>query len=89
VGEKGTFLRTGLRLVRIYRKMEHLNYSKERRREADFTIKGGYPLNIVFAKLEGVNVDTDLIREFCELYRRYPTFWVIDLPLLLMPLTDR
>ena len=85
--EGGKFLRTGLMLVRVFRNMERLNYSEERRREADFVIKGGYPANIVRAKLMGVKVDTDLLKDFCELYHRYPTFWFIDLPLLLMPKT--
>ena len=83
--EGGEFLSTGLKLVRVFRNMERLNYSGKLRREADMTIKGGYPSNIIRAKLEGVRVDAGLVRQFCELYGRHPSFWLIDLPILLVP----
>jgi len=33
----------------------------------------------------GLRVDTRLIREAYSLYKGFPSFWIIDLPLLLIP----
>jgi hypothetical protein len=49
------------------------------------TIKGGYLKNIPIAKAKGLRVDWALIRECLDLYRSFPSFWLIDLPLLLLP----
>jgi glycosyltransferase involved in cell wall biosynthesis len=84
-GGSGTFIRTGLNLVRIYRDMPQLGYPSRTVKEAYLTIKGGYCRNIPLAKAKGLRVDLPLIREFVELYRGFPSFWLLDLPLLLMP----
>ncbi|HEY6871435.1 MAG TPA: glycosyltransferase family 2 protein [Geobacteraceae bacterium] len=84
-GGTGSFLRTGLDLVRIYRAMPELGYDPATVRAAYLTIKGGYSKNIPLAKAKGLRVDGPLVREFIELYRRFPSFWLADLPLLLLP----
>lgn len=84
-GGTGSFLRTGLNLVRIYREMPSLGYDPAIVRAAYLTIKGGYPRYIPLAKAKGLRVDASLVREFMELYRAFPSFWLIDLPLLLLP----
>jgi len=84
-GGTGSFLRTGLNLVRIYREMPSLGYDPAIVRAAYLTIKGGYLKNIPLAKAKGLRVDASLVREFVELYRAFPSFWLIDLPLLLLP----
>lgn len=84
-GGTGSFLRTGLNLVRIYREMPGLGYDPATVRAAYQTIKSGYPTNIPLAKAKGLRVDWTLIRDFIELYRAFPSFWVVDLPLLLLP----
>ena len=84
-GGTGSFLRTGLNLVRIYREMPSLGYDPATVRAAYMTIKGGYLKNIPIAKAKGLRVDAALLRECMDLYRSFPSFWLIDLPLLLLP----
>ena len=84
-GGTGSFLKTGLNLVRIYRTMPLLGYDSATVRAAYMTIKGGYPRFIPLAKAKGLRVDIPLIRECMELYRSFPSFWLVDLPLLLLP----
>lgn len=84
-GGTGSFLRTGLNLVRIYKTMPSLGYDPATVRAAYLTIKGGYRHNIPLAKAKGLRVDIGLIRECAELYYRFPSFWLMDLPLLLLP----
>jgi glycosyltransferase involved in cell wall biosynthesis len=84
-GGTGSFLRTGLNLVRIYRTMPAFGYDPATVKAACLTIKGGYRHNIPLAKAKGLRVDSGLIRECAELYRGFPSFWLLDLPLLLTP----
>lgn len=84
-GGTGSFLRTGLNLVRIYREMPSLGYDPATVRAAYLTIKGGYLKNIPLAKAKGLRVDASLLGECIELYRSFPSFWLLDLPLLLLP----
>lgn len=84
-GGTGAFLRTGLNLVRIYKTMPSFGYDAVTVRAAYLTIKGGYRHNIPLAKAKGLRVDLGLIRECAELYYKFPSFWLMDLPLLLLP----
>jgi hypothetical protein len=83
-GGSGSFLRTGLELVKIYRDMPALGYDPATVKAAYLTIKGGYLKNIPLAKAKGLRVDWALVRDFIELYKSFPSFWLMDLPLLLM-----
>jgi len=84
-GHEGTFIYTGLKLVEIFQRMPRLGYNKSIKKMADFVIKGGYPKGIPIAKVEGLKVNLLLLKRFYALYRQYPSFWLIDLPLLLIP----
>ena len=84
-GGTGTFLKTGLELIKIYRAMPALGYDRGTVKAAYLTVKGGYLKNIPLAKAKGLRVDSTLIREFIAQYRRFPSFWLVDLPLLLLP----
>lgn len=82
---EGQFIYTGLRLVRIYKQMSTLPYSRKTQRRAYWSVKGGYWRNIGLAKAKGFKVDWTVLKEFFELYRGFISFWLIDIPLLLVP----
>jgi len=84
-GESGSFFNIGLRLVKIVKKMGEYGYSANTIKKGIFAVKGGYPKNIILAKAKGLRVNTDLIKEVYSLYKSFPSFWLIDLPLLLIP----
>ncbi len=84
-GKGGNFMFTGLKLVRLFSHMEDLGYSRKVKRMGDFVIKGGYPRNIPWAKHQGLKVDSDLISQTEQLFGRYPSYWLVDLPMLLVP----
>ena len=84
-GERGTFIYTGFRLVEIFKLMPQWGYSKKTKKMADFVIKSGYPMFIALAKAKGLKTDLKLLSQFYGLYKQYPSFWLIDLPLLLIP----
>jgi abequosyltransferase len=84
-GEGGTFIYTGFILVNMFKTMPSLGYARETCKKAVFSIKGSYPRNIPLAKAKGLKMDWNLIRKFYELYKEYPSFWLIYLPLLVIP----
>lgn len=84
-GGQGGFIETGLRLVRLYGRMSALPYSRETRRQAYWSVKGGYWRNIPLAKAKGFRATFPLVRECAGLYKGFFTFWAVDLPLLLCP----
>jgi glycosyltransferase involved in cell wall biosynthesis len=84
-GGNGTHLLVGLELVELFQNMVRLGYSKASIRAAHLLIKGNYHRQICKAKSEGLAVNFELIRRFTRLYYTFPSFWLIDLPLLLMP----
>jgi len=84
-GGGGSFIYTGLKLVRIYSQMGALRYSRKTRRQAYWSVKGGYLRNICLAKAKGFAVDWQLVKEFFTLYKGFVSFWLIDLPLLFVP----
>ena len=79
------FFRTGLKVVRVYRTMDPCVYSRAMRRRAVRGIRGGYLTAIPRAKALGLKVDGELLRELFGLYRNWPGFWFVDLPLLAVP----
>jgi abequosyltransferase len=84
-GKRGTFIFIGFKLVEIFKSMHQWGYSKKTRKMADFVIKGGYPWLIPLAKAKGLETDLSLVKQFYNYYKQYPSFWLIDLPLLLVP----
>lgn len=84
-GGDGSFIYTGIKLVRIYRGMLDLPYSRNTWRKAYWSVKGAYWRNICVAKAKGFKVDWTLLKEFFELYKGFVSFWIIDIPILFVP----
>lgn len=84
-GGGGSFILTGLKLVQLFSNMEDLGYTKKLKKDGDLVIKKGYLENIPRAKSMGLAVDRDLIDQMRGLYGAYPTFWLLDLPMLIVP----
>jgi abequosyltransferase len=82
-GANGSFFNVGLSAVRIYESMESLGYSKETVRKAVLTIKNAH--SVISAKSRGLKINAELLRECVHLFKNFPSFWVVDLPLLLIP----
>ena len=85
-GGKGTFIFIGLALVDIFKKkMPELKYNKKIINFSISVIKGGYFKYIPLAKAKGLKFNKALFRRFYNCYKSYPTFWIFDLPLLVIP----
>jgi glycosyltransferase involved in cell wall biosynthesis len=84
-GQGGEFIYTGFKLVKIFESMAQWGYNQKTIKMAVFTVKGGYPLFIPLAKAKGLKTDLKLLKQFYGLYKHYPSFWLTDLPLLLIP----
>lgn len=84
-GHDGSFFMVGINAVRVFRTMERYAYSKRIMREAVATIKKNYWRAIPSAKAKGLKVDKHLIGECIELYKGFPTFWLVDMPLFFVP----
>lgn len=84
-GNSGGFIYVGFKLVEIFKLMHQWGYNKKTNKMAVFTVKRGYPLIIPIAKAKGLQTNINLLNQFYRLYKRYISFWLIDLPLLLIP----
>lgn len=84
-GAKGSFIFTGFKLLDVFKIIPALGYNKKTKKVADFVIKGGYPKNLILAKYQGLKINLDIIKKFIYYYKQYPSFWVFDLPILLVP----
>ncbi|OPY34119.1 MAG: putative glycosyl transferase [Methanomassiliicoccales archaeon PtaU1.Bin124] len=84
-GHGGKFIYTGLRLVEVFQKMRELGYDKDVCRMGARVIEGGYKESIPRAKANGLEVDSALLRRMFPLYRQLPSFWIWDVPMLLLP----
>lgn len=84
-GKNGSFFYVGLRLVKIFKNMSKYGYKKNIIIKGISVVKGGYLKYIPLAKAAGLTVDTNLLKEVFSLYKSFPSFWLIDLPLLLIP----
>jgi len=83
-GQGGTFIYAGFKLVEIYKLMPQWGYSPKTRKMTE-SIKRVNWLYIPLAKAKGLKTDFKLLSQFYGLYKQYPSFWLIDLPLLLIP----
>jgi glycosyltransferase involved in cell wall biosynthesis len=81
----GVHLLVGLQLVELFKNMKRLGYNAECIRAAHLLIKGNYYKQICKAKAEGLTVNFEIVIRFIKVYYIFPTFWIIDLPMLLMP----
>lgn len=74
-----------LKLIKLFKIMKGLEYPKSFRRRAKYLIKGSYPKEIIKSKAKGLKVNWALIWDFIDCYKEFPSFWLIDLPVLLSP----
>lgn len=84
-GFEGTFLYPGFNLVKLFQGMKNLGYEKK---TYEYLIDNMYSSNlkaILLANSEGLKNKKDVIVNMIECYKRYPLFWLIHLPLLLLP----
>jgi glycosyltransferase involved in cell wall biosynthesis len=84
-GGGGTFLLVGLQLAQLFRGMKSLGYDRRCIRKAKLMIKGTYYRQICKAKAEGLLINSSVVCKFINLYGYFPSFWLVDLPLLIMP----
>jgi glycosyltransferase involved in cell wall biosynthesis len=75
----------GFKLFDLLQEMPRLSYSREVKEMAVLRIKAPYPRDIPWIKAQGLVLNRKLLRGFYTRYKMYPTFWVIYLPLLLIP----
>jgi abequosyltransferase len=84
-GSDGTFLYHGFNLVKIYQGMKSLRYEKK---TYEYLIDNMYKVNIkavIIANSQGLKNKKNIAVNMIECYKKYPLFWFIDLPLLMMP----
>lgn len=75
-----------LNLVEIYRRMPTLGYQAKTMRVGISAIRAGCWHKIPLAyKPNGLKVTPRILWRCIKFYRSYPLFWLIDLPLLLIP----
>ena len=84
-GCNGTFFNVGLNVVKMYQMMHLFKYPPKTIRKATLTLKKRYLLDIPKAKAEGLRISKSLLKDCVSLYKMYPSFWLRDLPLLLVP----
>lgn len=80
------YFRAMLNLVKMYGEMPDYGYSPKTKNDAVLGIKRSYPKYIpMHYKTRGLRVDLKLLKDCIGLYGAYPSFWLVDLPLLLLP----
>jgi glycosyltransferase involved in cell wall biosynthesis len=84
-GTGGSSLQVGLKLVQLFSGMEELGYSHDVKRKGDLVIKGRYVREISWAKVQGLKVDSKLFGQMRTAFGSYPSFWLVDVPMLLVP----
>lgn len=80
-----TYFATFLKLAKIAKTLPLYGYSKETQRRCCLRIKGGYWHYIPSAKAKGLKIGIKQLKECIRLYREFPSFWLIDLPIMLIP----
>ncbi len=78
-------VKPGLELVKIFKNMKNLGYSKKTYR---WLIDNMFRANmrlILVLQMMGVRDKKEIAEKMMECYGRYPTFWLIHLPFLFIP----
>ncbi len=83
--KNGAGLLVGLNLVQIFARMYDYGYENSIIRQAKLIIKDAYPRKLILSKISGLKVDFDLIKRMVSLYKEFPSFWLVDLWILLTP----
>jgi glycosyltransferase involved in cell wall biosynthesis len=82
---KGAFFAVSLRLATMINDMGKCGYDADLIKNSITLFHSGLVTNVINAKRMGLKVDFDLIRKVHVLFKHYPSFWIVDLPLLLLP----
>ena len=84
-GSEGTFLYHVFNLVKIFQGMKNLGYEKG---TYDYLIGNMYKANlkaVLAANSQGLKNKKNVVINMIKCYKKYPLFWLIQLPLLIIP----
>ena len=84
-GSEGTFLYPGFKIVKIFQGMKNMGYEKG---TYDYLIGHMYKANlkaVLVANSQGLKNKKNVVINMIECYKNYPLFWLIHLPLLIIP----
>jgi glycosyltransferase involved in cell wall biosynthesis len=81
----GSGLLIGIKLVEIFQIMSRWGYNKKFRKKTKRVIKNSFPRVIIVAKMRGFKISSRLLSDFIRLFKEYPSFWLLDLWVLLIP----
>lgn len=84
-GFNGEFILIGFELVKILQTMNSSVYNIKTREMAISIIRGSYPINLIKAKAQGLNVDIKFLLNFLTLFKKYPSTYFVYLPILIIP----
>ena len=89
-GEPGVFIDINLKLLRLLSDMNNLGYDSnlgyhETIKEFENNLQKGYRRDIPWAKYKGMKNGLHRIGPMKEFFGSYPNFWLIDVPMLLIP----
>ncbi|MHA4894106.1 glycosyltransferase family 2 protein [Pedobacter sp. PWIIR3] len=83
--KNGLGLLIGLKLVEIFQVMPQWGYENKFRRRTKRVIKDSYPRAIIISKMRGIKISGEILSDFIRLFGEFPTFWIIDIWILLIP----
>ena len=84
-GASGTFILVGVNLAKIYAGLGAFGYSRESVKEAQRYAKNAACRAIPLAKTLGLRASRALVVDCISVFKAYPSFWLIDIPLLVTP----
>jgi abequosyltransferase len=84
-GKDGTFFTVGIELAKLYYNLNMYHYDVDVCKLARRYIKDKNIWNIPIAKKHGLVVTKKLLKDCISVFWIFPTFWLMDLPLLITP----
>lgn len=75
----------GLNLGRLYLSMKLFGYNKKIIYRGLKKLEHGLLFHVPFEKRNGLRINLYLLKESIYIFKSLPSFWIIDLPILLMP----
>jgi glycosyltransferase involved in cell wall biosynthesis len=81
----GQGLLIGLNLVEIFHRIDFYGYSLEMRKMCKLVIRRSYPNFIIYSKCLGLKINLKILKNFISLFKEFPSFWLIDFPILIIP----
>jgi len=81
----GSLLLNGCELIKIVRDCQKLGYNKHSTKVTINFMLNNLPMTILSSKIEGLSVNRNLINNLVKNYGQYPSFWIRDFALLLLP----